>query len=601
MHELHAVRSLFELLTRRERLWLFALAPLLALSSLAEMIGVGAIILFLSTLNRITATFVLELPFGFGQILITPQQFAVIGGAALFAIFVLKAVVIMAIHFLFMRFVFTAYRRFSTDLFRSYLRAPLIFHLNLNSTEVQRNINLQSTVLFNSVGVSLCYLTSNCLAVLVLCGGLAWLQPAAFVLATGVLTIISGVSYALLRRHLARLGARRVTHSGEAVKWVAQALGAFKEIRILGREDHFERRFWEQAHGLQLADRGLRVASNLPSLLNEITLVTGVVGLVLLYVQSRRSLPEVLPILAAFGVAGVRIMGMLASMVGHLHQIQFYAPAVQSLHAAVADLKRFRDSLPSCAVAGLPIRLRSDLTFEKVSFQYPSAESSALKNVSFSIPKATHVAVVGASGSGKSTLALVATGLLEPSAGAVLVDGVPLTADRSAWFRKIAYVPQSVFLLDSTVRANVTFEFGPQANTEKYQDAAVWEALELAQIEETIRRFPLGLDTPVGENGSALSGGERQRIGIARALYRRPEVLVMDEATSALDGATEARLMAALIHAYAGATIITVAHRASLAKMSNLVIWLDHGELVGEGSYQALFERSAAFRRMLVT
>jgi len=196
---------------------------------------------------------------------------------------------------------------------------------------------------------------------------------------------------------------------------------------------------------------------------------------------------------------------------------------------------------------------------------------------------------------------LIATGLLEPTAGAVLVDGVPLAADRPAWFRKIAYVPQSVFLLDDTVRANVAFDFDCHAIREKCDDAAIWEVLELAQLEETIRRLPLGLDTPVGENGSALSGGERQRIGIARALYRRPEVLVMDEATSALDGATEARLMAALIQGYEGTTIITVAHRVSLAKMSNLVVWLDDGQLVGKGSYEVLYERSAAFRPVLVT
>ena len=461
------------------------------------MIGIGAIIAYLGSLNKIAAIGTVHLPFGLGTVASTAPHFAIIGGAALLAVFLLKALLITRIHFLLMRFLFEAFERFSTDLFTSYLHAPLIFHLITNSSEIQRNINLQTTVLFNSVGVSICYLASNLLAILVLCGALAWLQPAAFLLAAGILASIAGVSYAVLRQRLLRLGQRRITYSGGAVKWVAQAIGAIREIKIAGREAHFERRFTEQAHGLGLADRGLRVASQVPSLTNEITLVTGVVGIVLLYVQSGRSLPEVLPILAAFGVAGIRIMGMLASIVGHLHQLQFYGPAVQSIRATKVDLDRRRKEANSIAKS-LPIRLCNDLTFERVSFQYPGAILFPLTELSITINKGAHVTIVGASGSGKSTLALIATGLLDPTAGAVLVDGVPITADRETWFQKIAYVAQSVFLLDQTIRANVTFDFENTASNEAGDDSAIWEVLEIAQIEETVRRLPLGLDTPSG-------------------------------------------------------------------------------------------------------
>jgi ABC-type multidrug transport system fused ATPase/permease subunit len=264
----------------------------------------------------------------------------------------------------------------------------------------------------------------------------------------------------------------------------------------------------------------------------------------------------------------------------------------------MAEIGRFQLSAPP-GLRELPVRPRGELAFERVSFRYPQSKSDALSDLSLVMAKGSHVAIIGPSGSGKSTLALLATGLLDPTTGSVLADGVPILADRSSWFARIAYVPQSVFILEDTVRANVTFKPSDRPSDGTSTDLEIWEALEVAQMGDVVRQLPLGLDTPLGENGAALSGGERQRIGIARAVFKRPELLILDEATSALDGRTEARLIIALAKRCAGATILTVAHRASLARVSDRVYWLDRGRLVAEGRYEELLERSSAFRDVL--
>jgi ABC-type multidrug transport system fused ATPase/permease subunit len=188
----------------------------------------------------------------------------------------------------------------------------------------------------------------------------------------------------------------------------------------------------------------------------------------------------------------------------------------------------------------------------------------------------------------------VLAGLLEPSTGTVLTDDAPIGRARAAWFRRIAYVPQSIFILEDTVRANVLF-----GSSRQEDDEAIWTALELAQLAEKIRSLPNGLDSAVGESGALLSGGERQRLGIARALYRKPEFLILDEATSALDGATERLLMEGIAAHFPGITILTIAHRVSMARRSDTIILMDRGRIDDLGAFDELVSRKPTFRHLI--
>jgi ATP-binding cassette subfamily B protein len=255
-----------------------------------------------------------------------------------------------------------------------------------------------------------------------------------------------------------------------------------------------------------------------------------------------------------------------------------------SILTQVLELVRLPVNAELMEAGQLPaLPLRQDIRFEKVGFVYPSRQGAAVKQVSLEIRRGQRVALIGKTGSGKSTLADLVMGLLEPTEGRILVDGVPLTtANRRNWQRSIAHVPQAIFLADASIARNIAL--GVPSETVDME--RVIEAARKAQLDGFVDELPEGYDTFVGERGIRLSGGQRQRLGIARAIYKQAPVLVLDEATSALDDATEAAVMQALDRlGEEGRTIIMIAHRLSTIAEADVVIRLDGGRVVESGSY----------------
>jgi ATP-binding cassette subfamily C protein len=229
-----------------------------------------------------------------------------------------------------------------------------------------------------------------------------------------------------------------------------------------------------------------------------------------------------------------------------------------------------------------------------VDFTYEKAGTPALRNVDLVIKRGEKLGIAGQTGSGKTTLLDLILGLLSPTSGEVLVDGDPVEARLPGWLSTIGMVPQSVFLIDDTIRRNVAFGVQDRA----IDDGRVSEVLKLAQLSAFVDALPDGAETVVGERGTRLSGGQRQRIAIARALYSDPSVLILDEGTSALDNTTEAELMEALEDASRDRTVIIVAHRLSTVRQTDRIVFLDDGKIVDIGRFDELLERNAAFRRL---
>ena len=196
---------------------------------------------------------------------------------------------------------------------------------------------------------------------------------------------------------------------------------------------------------------------------------------------------------------------------------------------------------------------------DRVSFRYPKAEKWILKNASLEISKNTSVALIGASGAGKTTAADLILGILEPQEGAVMIDGTDIRRCMTSWHEDVGYIPQTIYLMDDSIRANIAFGI-PEAEID---DDAVGKALQEAQLDRFVHTLPEGAGTVIGDRGVKLSGGQRQRIGIARALYRNPSVLILDEATSALDNETEKEVMEAIDGLHGTRTLIVIAHRLS--------------------------------------
>jgi ATP-binding cassette, subfamily B, bacterial PglK len=300
-----------------------------------------------------------------------------------------------------------------------------------------------------------------------------------------------------------------------------------------------------------------------------------------------------LPKLTLYAIAGYRLLPALQNAFSAIAKVKHSMP---SLHKLYDDLILAKD-IDQLVVSKIkPMPLNEQIELESINFQYDEDGPAILKHLSLQIKKGEIIAFVGATGSGKTTLIDILTGLLTPTKGKIIVDGVVVTEGNiEQWQKNIAYVPQDVYLYDDTIKANVTFGNG----NEEFDQVRMQEALRMAGIDVFINQeLPEGIMTKIGERGVRLSGGQRQRLGLARALYTNPGVLVLDEATSALDSITEKGIIESLLSLPDDLTIIMIAHRLSTVQYADKIFLLEKGEIIGSGSYGELIESSEIFKEM---
>jgi ATP-binding cassette subfamily C protein len=380
------------------------------------------------------------------------------------------------------------------------------------------------------------------------------------------------------------------------IQWITQGLGSIKETKVAGREDFFLRWFSEASRRFARASLVFSIMSALPRLVIEVVAVGGMLLVVTVILLRGDELSTAIPRLALFAMAAVRIIPSLTRLFSALSSIRFYGPAVPPLHRDLAqaweDETRLREA--TLTVRKEQPLLLDALEFREVGFTYEGASAPALAGISLRIARGSSVGFVGPSGSGKSTLIDLLLGLLAPQSGRIVIDGVGLQGVVADWQRSIGYVPQSIYLLDDTIRRNVALGIAD----EQIDDHAVRRALRQAQLESLVERLPAGTGTVIGENGVRLSGGERQRLGIARALYHGPQVLVLDEATSALDHHTENEITRTIRALVGERTVIVVAHRLSTVQMCDTIFVLTNGRIADAGTFEQLLAHSAEFRTL---
>ena len=471
-----------------------------------------------------------------------------------------------------------------------YLLAPYPFHFRRDSAELIRN----TTQSVNAVFVALSALASIGSELLVGAGIVAVLLAAA-----PLVTLVAGASLALLvvgllraTRQLARrAGGEEHELSREMLQTLQHALGAIKEIKVLGREDFFYRAYAEQQRArLSLGHLGVTLEA-LPPLIIETVFVCGALLVVVLLTVAGRGGGAGLPLLGLFAYAGFRIVPMANRISWRLTEIRGREVPIRALyddyllvtHAAWAE-----------ADGQAPVRFQQAIALDDVTSSYPGTDTPALRGVSLAIRRGESLGIVGPTGAGKSTLVDLIVGLLPPTMGRVCIDGVDLAGQARAWRRHVGYVPQAIVLLDDTLRRNVALGIADRDTDE----ARVVAALRVAQLDATVAALPHGLDTVLGERGVRLAGGERQRVGIARALYHDPDVLVLDEATAALDTATEAAVADALRALRGAKTVLLIAHRLSTVRACDRIAVIADGRLADCGTYDELLARSDMFRRL---
>lgn len=501
------------------------------------------------------------------------------GMLVLVAVYAVKALFLALLAWRQMRFVYGVQAELSERLFTSYLRQPYAFHLQRNSAQLIRNAVTETNVFSQTVLVA----GLQCLAESLVMVGIVLLmlivEPLGTLAVIGALGAAVWAFHRVTVRQIARWGVDRQEHEGRRIQYLQQGLGGAKDVKLLGREEEFLNEFGVHNTGYARAGRRFGFVTQLPRLWLELLAVIGLAALVLVMIWHGRSVESLLPALGLFAVGAFRLMPSANRVLSATQNVRYGLPVIDVLYR---ELRELPPTHPP--ERGRPLIFSDALVLDRVTYRYPVADRPSLEEVSLRIPHGSSVGFIGPTGAGKSTLVDILLGLLAPDRGQVIVDGVDIATNPRGWQDQIGYVPQSIYLTDDTLRRNVAFG----VPNDQIDEAAVWRAIRAARLESMVSDLSGGLGTVVGERGIRLSGGERQRIGIARALYHDPAVLVLDEATSSLDTETEREVMDTVRELRGSRTLVIVAHRLSTVEQCDRLFRLERGRVVEEGEAEAL-------------
>ena len=491
------------------------------------------------------------------------------------------------------RYIARARQALSSELFAGFMRLPYSFHLERDTASLSRVLGSDVESALGGFLASLLGVVAKGLSGFVLISFIVIVDP---LVALGTVVVLGGgymFVYRLIRVRQSRLGAKMMEASVALGRATLEGFAGIKELRVLGRESTSTNSYNKVLNTLVKTQAQNLLAAALPRYVIEVIAYAGIVAVTLAFVLKGEGTAAV-PSLALYALAGNRLVPIFQQFFAAAITIKYHTQAVKSL---VVDLKNVRMNVETPPLADESARLsfNDSLQLTDVVFQYPTAHTPSLKGISLTIVKNQSIGFVGKTGAGKTTLADVILGLYQPQAGTISVDGVVLTEDNERlWRKRVGYVPQIVFLTNASIAENIALGIAKQ----NIDHAAVTRAAQMAQAEEFIDLLPDGYNTIVGERGVKLSGGQRQRLGIARALYHQPDVLIFDEATSALDGMTEDAVMQAVQMLSQQCTMILIAHRLRTIQACDRIIMLDSGLVVADGQYAELMQTSSAFRRL---
>lgn len=486
----------------------------------------------------------------------------------------------------------------SCRIVEGYLHQPYEWFLGRHTSKLSATtINEVNQVIYHAV-LPLLIIASNALVVVFVFAFLLIVDP---VLALTTLVVLGGaygLTYYSLRAKLTRAGEVWVVANQGRHHVLTEAFSGIKEVKVSHAENVFTREFESVSARMRDAMVRSKVMAQVPSFAMQAVVFGGMLLVVLYVLATRDGFTAGLPILGLYAFAGYKMMPALQRIFVQLAEMEFSATALQSLRGPLrmgADAAE-RDSSPASLDIQQRTRLASKLEFRDVVYGYPGAEQPTLEGLSLSIPAGAKVGIVGPTGSGKTTMVDLILGLLRPSSGHVAIDDQQLHDwQLHAWQASTGYVPQSIFLADTTVAGNIAFGIPDDLIDMK----RVEEVAKLANLHRfVVDELPEKYETRAGERGVRLSGGERQRVGIARALYHDPDLVVLDEATSALDNATERLVMQAMETLAPAKTVIMIAHRLSTVRNCDVIFFLESGVVTAQGTFEELRATHERFRSL---
>ena len=552
---------------------------LMFLAMILEALSIGIMLPLLSILLKGNVdSSVFSYLFTFGKL--TGKNLIYIGLSVTFIIFLIKNLTLTFNLWHQTKFLQKTIVEFTNRLFKYYLKSDYMFFLQTNSAHLYRNLT-------EIIGAYLEYINKY----MILFGEIIVFIGIAFILfyvdfiGTAIIlfsvSAIACVIYFSTIRRVSFLGNERNIISGELNKHLFQGMASAKDVKILDREEDLIYQVDKNLFKMSRLNQIILFIQGLPRYSFEMLMVCSFIIITLVMMGAKREIVDIMLYLGVFAVASFRIVPGAARILTSFQSIKHLEPSVKILlHALDSKNNFYTEKNYQPKDSGTPLKFQEEINLTNLSFSYPIRKEFSLSKISMTIKKEDFIGIIGETGSGKSTLINLLIGLLKPNEGKVEVDKLNINSNLPAWYKKIGYVPQSVYLIDDTIRKNIAFGL----REDDIDDTLIKQAVEKASLNKFLNSLSAGLETVVGEKGIRLSGGQQQRIGIARALYRDPEILILDEATSSLDQVTEKKIMESIQFLKKKKTMIIVTHRLSTVKNCDKIFFIDKGIITKQGS-----------------
>lgn len=579
---LKMIKKFRKILSKHQKFRIFELFILMVIGGFVETCSVAFILPFMDAVmnpGQIMDTWYgRAICQGLG--ITSPRTLLVVLSVALAFLYISKNIYLMFEYNIQYKFVYGNMFALQKKMLNVFIHRPYEYFLSVNSGEVIRIITSDTAAAFNLLITSLNLITETVVSIM-LVSTIFVIMPAVTVCIAMLLLVLLIMIY-LFVKPLLRKAALNQQKAGTGMnKWLLQSIQGIKELKVMQKEEFFQSNY--DKYG-QVNIRSMRWNQTLgiaPRFIIEGVSMGAMFIAIAVMVYEGTDLESMIPMLTAVAMAAIRILPSINRISNALTSVAYGEPMLDKVIENLADMdeaekSEMAESKDRPADTGKVPALSEKLLFHKIEYHYPKTAVNVLSEASMMMKRGESVGIVGSSGAGKTTSVDIVLGLLKPQKGAVFVDGVDIRNDLSSWLSQIGYIPQMIFMLDDSIRANVAF--GEKA----VSDDEVWRALKDASLDEFVRSLPEQLDTQIGERGVRLSGGQRQRIGIARALYKNPQVLIFDEATSALDHTTESTIMEA-IHGLKGTkTMIIIAHRLTTIEACDRIYRIEDGKIVLE-------------------
>ncbi len=584
------------LFDRKQKMQFIGLGILILIGGLLETLGVSMMVPLVQGIMDPEALYQNEIV---GKILrflhIETADMGQAGGGNRMIIFMLAALMILFVvknvYLLFQTYVQNTFvtrnrNRMISRVMREFLNRPYEEYLGADIPTVFRLTDSDIPNAFQLILVLIQMITEIVVSAF-LCVVLVVVSPVMTVFIVAIFLGMTLLLSKILKPHLNAIGRKNQEIQSRIAKWRIQSIYGLKDVKVLHREEFFVRNYYESGSiGANVA-RNYAVLNNLPRLLIEMIFIVSMLAFIMVYILGGGNINVLIPQLTAFAVAAVRIMPSANRINTYMSEIAYSQPCLDYLYENLNESMK-QDVNGSVTGYGKDAPketdkqrtvLRDKIVLDHITFAYPGTDKNIFTDAHMEVKRGQSVGIMGPSGAGKSTIVDILLGLLHAQKGSITWDGQNIFDDYEAWLSQIGYIPQSIYLVDESIRDNIAFGI----DADKIDEKRIWEVLEEAQLKEFIEELPDGLDTTIGDRGVRISGGQRQRIGIARALYHDPEILVFDEATSALDNDTEKAVMDAVNSFHGKKTMVIIAHRLNTIAKCDVIYKVD-GEKIVESS-----------------